>query len=102
MRADSGLTPGLSDTDGVEDGELALDPEGRSGEVEQAARATSSAAKIRGQTRREGRCPATLRTLSAAWGFRWLFADQMSGRQPYRSRLKGVNVMELESSRVER
>jgi hypothetical protein len=66
MRADSGLTPGLSDSNAVEDGELALDPEGRSGEVEHAARATSSAAKVRGQTRRGECCPATPRTLSAS------------------------------------
>jgi hypothetical protein len=69
MRTDSGLTPGLSDADGEGDGELALDLEGRSGVVEQAARAKSSAARVRGQTRRGARCLATPRTVSAASGF---------------------------------
>jgi hypothetical protein len=64
MRTDSGLTPGLSDAVGV-GGELALDREGPSGVVEHAARATSSDARVTGQTRRGGRCPATPRTLSA-------------------------------------
>jgi hypothetical protein len=69
MRTDSGLTPGLSDTVGGGGGEFALDREGRSGVVEQAARATRSATRVRGQTRRGGRCPATPRTLSAGPGF---------------------------------
>jgi hypothetical protein len=69
MRMDSGPTPGLSDTIGGVDGELALDRDGRSGVVEQAPRATSSAAKVKGQTRRGGRCPATRGTLSASAGF---------------------------------
>jgi hypothetical protein len=51
MRTDSGLTPGLSDTIGGGAGELGLDREGRSGVVEQDARATSSANRIRRQTR---------------------------------------------------
>src|SRR5437867_1198899 len=73
MRADSGLSSGPSDTNGGGDGELAVDPEGRSGDVarppddagEQAPRATSSAARVKNQTRRGGRHPATPRTLSA-------------------------------------
>jgi hypothetical protein len=68
MRTDSGLTPGLSDTVAGGDGELALDREGRSGVVEHAPRATSSTAKVRGQTRRAARCPDTPRTLSAGPG----------------------------------
>jgi hypothetical protein len=68
MRTDSGLTPGLSDTIAGGDGELALDREGRSGVVEQAARATTKAARVRGHTRRGGRCPATPRTLPASVG----------------------------------
>jgi hypothetical protein len=55
MRTDSGATPGLSDVDGAGDGELVLDREGRSGDVEQAPRAARSAATIRGQTRPGGR-----------------------------------------------
>jgi hypothetical protein len=50
MRTDSELTPGLSDTIGGDDGELPLDREGRSGVVEQAARATRSATRVRGQS----------------------------------------------------
>jgi hypothetical protein len=69
MRTDSGPTPGLSDTVGGDGRELALDREGRSGVVEQAARATRSARRVRGQTRRAARCPATPRTLSAVSGF---------------------------------
>ena len=69
MRADSGVSPGPSDTNGEGDGELAFDPEGRSGDVEHAPRATTSAAKVRGQTRRGGTCLATPRTLSASAGF---------------------------------
>src|SRR5438034_908668 len=63
MRADSGLSPGPSDTDGEGDGELAGDPEGRADDVapapdeadEQAPVATSSAARVKNQTRREGK-----------------------------------------------
>jgi hypothetical protein len=68
MRTDSGLTPGLSGTIGGVDGELALDREGRSGVVEQAARATRSARRVKGQSRRQERCPVTPRTLSASAG----------------------------------
>jgi hypothetical protein len=83
MRTDSGLTPGLADTKGEGDGELAVDLEDRSGDVEQAARATRSAAKVRGQTRRGGSCPATPRTLSAAWGFvgsSWIRCETTLGK----------------------
>ena len=68
MRTDSELTPGLSDTDGEGDGELVLDREGRSGVVEQAAKATRSATRVRGQIRRGAGRPATPRTLSAGAG----------------------------------
>ena len=68
MRTDSGLTPGLSDTIGGVDGELALDREGRSDVVEQAAKATRSATRVRGQIRRGAGRPATPRTLSAGAG----------------------------------
>jgi hypothetical protein len=64
MRTESGLSTGLSDTIGG-DGELALDREGRSGVVEHAPRATRSAANVRGNSWRGGRCPAMPRTLSA-------------------------------------
>ena len=69
MRTDSGLTPGLSDPVGGGGDEFALDREGRSGVVEQAARATRSAARVSAQTRRQERCPATPRTVSAVSGF---------------------------------
>jgi hypothetical protein len=69
MRTDSALAPGLSDTNGEGEGELALDREGRSGGVEQAPRATRSAARVKGQTRRGGRCPDTPRTVSVSAGF---------------------------------
>jgi hypothetical protein len=69
MRTDSGLTPGLSDTIGGGDGELALDRGGRSGGGFEQAPRTKSVTRVRGQTPRWERCRATSRTLSASDGF---------------------------------
>lgn len=70
MCADSGLSAGPSDTNGEGDGELTVEPEGRSGDVEHAPRAMSTAARVKGHSRRGGRCLATPRTVSASVDFR--------------------------------